>query len=87
MLGEQCVLVGSDMLKLKKDIGNHNAFALRRHYGVLLGWVQSNKLVVSRNEVTIRDLVLAVLVFPKHSDRGPFSHFWETLNRHEVTYL
>ena len=27
-------------------------------YGVLLGWVQGNKLVVSRNQVTIRDLVL-----------------------------
>ena len=58
MLGKQCVLVGSDMLRLEKDIDNHNALALRRHYGVLLGWVQSNKLVVSRNQVTIRDHVL-----------------------------
>ena len=58
MLGEQHMLVRSDMLRLEKDIGDNKLVALRRHYGILVVWAQSNKLVVSRNQVTSRDLVL-----------------------------
>ena len=60
MLSEQRMLVCSDMLGLKKDIGDHNPVALRRHYGILVGWAQSDKLVVGRNQVTSRDLVLII---------------------------
>ena len=46
------------MLRLEKDIGDNNPVALRRHYGILVVGAQNNKLVVSKNQVTSRDLVL-----------------------------
>ena len=51
------MLVRSNMFRLEKDIGNDNAVALCRRDGILMKFVQINKLVVNRNQVTIRDLV------------------------------
>ena len=40
MLGEQRMLIRSDMLRPEKDIGDNNPIAL--HYGILVVWAQSN---------------------------------------------
>ena len=79
MLGEQRMLVRSDMLRLEKDIGDNNPVALRRHYGILVVWAQSDKLVVSRNQVTrpcTYQLNLGQGVVPEPSDQiSPFLYF------------
>ena len=58
MLGEQGVLIGSNMLKLEKDMVMTTRSPFAGTMAYLWSRFKINKLVVSRNQVTIRDLVL-----------------------------
>ena len=58
LLGEENMLVRSNVLRFQQDISHHNALPFCRHYGILCSCVQSKKLVVRRHHVSIFKLVL-----------------------------
>ena len=56
LLGDENMLVLSNVLGLHQDIGHHNALPFCRHYGILGSWAQGKKLVVAVSHIAGNDL-------------------------------
>ena len=63
LLGEENMLVRSNMLRFHQDIGHNNALPFCKHYGTLCSRAQCKNLVVRWHEVSIFKLVLIMVTY------------------------